>query len=46
VVVPAYNAARTLEKTVGELSETADIKIPVDDSSSDQTAALAQQLGV
>jgi glycosyltransferase involved in cell wall biosynthesis len=46
VVMPAYNAARTLEKTVGELPETVDIKILVDDSSSDQTAALAQQIGV
>jgi glycosyltransferase involved in cell wall biosynthesis len=46
VVMPAYNAARTLEKTVGELPETVDIKILVDDSSSDETAALAQQLGV
>jgi glycosyltransferase involved in cell wall biosynthesis len=46
VVMPAYNAARTLEKTVRELPEIVDIKILVDDSSSDETAALAQQLGV
>lgn len=46
VVMPAYNAARTLEMTVGELPETVDIRILVDDSSSDQTVALAQQLGV
>ena len=46
VVMPAYNAARTLEKTVGDLPESVDIKILVDDSSSDHTAALAQELGV
>jgi len=46
VVMPAYNAARTLERTVRELPETVDIKILVDDSSGDDTAALAQQLGV
>jgi glycosyltransferase involved in cell wall biosynthesis len=46
VVMPAYNAARTLEKTVRELPETVDIKILVDDSSSDETAALAEGLGV
>ena len=46
VVMPAYNAERTLEKTVGELSELVDVKILVDDSSKDQTAALARRLGV
>ena len=46
VVMPAYNAERTLEKTVRELPETVDIKILVDDSSSDNTAALAKQLDV
>ncbi len=46
VVMPAYNAEKTLEKTVLELPETVDIKILVDDSSSDQTAALAESLGV
>jgi glycosyltransferase involved in cell wall biosynthesis len=46
VVMPAYNAERTLEKTVRELSDVVDIKILVDDSSKDQTAALSKQLGV
>src|SRR6202046_171510 len=46
VVMPAYNAERTLERTVQELSDVVDIKILVDDSSSDQTAALSEQLGV
>ena len=46
VVMPAYNAERTLEKTVRELPGTVDIKILVDDSSSDNTALLSEQLGV
>ncbi len=46
VVMPAYNAEKTLEKTVRELSDVVDIKILVDDSSSDQTAALSRSLGV
>jgi glycosyltransferase involved in cell wall biosynthesis len=46
VVMPAYNAEKTLELTVKELTEIVDIKILVDDSSKDQTAALAKRLGV
>jgi glycosyltransferase involved in cell wall biosynthesis len=46
VVMPAYNAEKTLEKTVLELSDLVDIKILVDDSSKDQTAALSRKLGV
>jgi glycosyltransferase involved in cell wall biosynthesis len=46
VVMPAYNAEKTLEKTVAELSEIVDIKILVDDSSKDQTAILSRNLGV
>jgi glycosyltransferase involved in cell wall biosynthesis len=46
VVMPAYNAEKTLEKTVRELSDVADIKILVDDSSKDQTAHLSRELGV
>ncbi len=41
VVMPAYNAEKTLEQTVRELSDVVDIKILVDDSSKDQTAALS-----
>ena len=46
VVMPAYNAERTLEQTVRELPDSVDIKILVDDSSSDHTAELAESLGV
>src|SRR5580704_8469654 len=46
VVMPAYNAEKTLEKTVRELSEVVDIKILVDDSSKDRTAQLSRELGV
>lgn len=46
VVMPAYNAERTLEQTVRGLPDVVDIRILVDDSSKDRTAALAKQLGV
>ena len=46
VVMPAYNAEKTLEKTVRELSDVVDIKILVDDSSNDHTAELSRSLGV
>ncbi len=46
VVMPAYNAERTLEQTVRELSDVVDIKILVDDSSKDKTAELSRKLGV
>jgi len=46
VVMPAYNAERTLEKTVRELPDVVDIKILVDDCSKDKTALLAESLGV
>ncbi len=46
VVMPAYNAERTLEKTVRELPDIVDIKILVDDSSNDETARLSRSLGV
>lgn len=46
VVMPAYNAARTLEKTVRELPDEVDIKILVDDASTDETALLSESLGV
>src|ERR1700685_2129218 len=44
VVMPAYNAAKTLEKTVRELPEIVDSKILVDDHSSDETVRIAQEL--
>jgi glycosyltransferase involved in cell wall biosynthesis len=44
--MPAYNAEKTLEMTVRELTDIVDIRILVDDSSKDQTAALSRQLGV
>jgi glycosyltransferase involved in cell wall biosynthesis len=44
--MPAYNAEKTLEMTVRELSDIVDIKILVDDSSKDQTVALSRKLGV
>jgi len=46
VVMPAYNAEKTLEQTVRELTDMVDIKILVDDSSRDRTAELASNLGV
>src|SRR5579862_6315999 len=46
VVMPAYNAAKTLEKTVGELPELVDLKILVDDHSSDATVEVAAKLGL
>jgi glycosyltransferase involved in cell wall biosynthesis len=46
VVMPAYNAARTIEQTVAELPDIVDIKILVDDGSSDDTAARANALGI
>src|ERR1700735_3967122 len=46
VVMPAYNAEKTLEQPVRELSDVVDIKILVDDSSKDKTAELSHQLGV
>jgi glycosyltransferase involved in cell wall biosynthesis len=44
--MPAYNAEKTLEMTVRELSEVVDIKILVDDSSRDQTVKVARELGL
>src|SRR6267154_256669 len=46
VVLPAYNAERTLEVTVGELPDLVDIRILVDDHSSDNTVELARRLGL
>jgi glycosyltransferase involved in cell wall biosynthesis len=46
VVLPAYNAEKTLEKTVSELPDCVDIKILVDDRSSDHTVEVARRLGL
>ncbi|MHB8834620.1 MAG: glycosyltransferase family 2 protein [Candidatus Methylomirabilia bacterium] len=47
VVMPAYNAERTLRKTYAELPhEYVDETILVDDSSRDATAAIARELGL
>ncbi len=46
VVLPAYNAVRTLKKTVQDLPAMVDEIILVDDASNDQTVELAQQLGL
>src|SRR6201993_631992 len=46
VVMPAYNAAKTLEVTVAELPDLADIRILVDDYSRDETVELAHRLGL
>jgi glycosyltransferase involved in cell wall biosynthesis len=46
VVLPAYNAERTLERTVGEISGAVDACILVDDRSTDGTVELAGKLGL
>jgi glycosyltransferase involved in cell wall biosynthesis len=46
VVLPAYNAAQTLEATVRELPDIVDSRILVDDGSRDETASLAKRLGL
>jgi glycosyltransferase involved in cell wall biosynthesis len=46
VVLPAYNAAKTLEATVRELPDVVDYRILVDDHSSDETAETARRLGL
>jgi glycosyltransferase involved in cell wall biosynthesis len=46
VVLPAYNAAKTLQATVEELPECVDQMILVDDGSSDGTAEVARKLGM
>ncbi len=46
VVLPAYNAAQTLEKTVNELPAFVDQIILVDDASDDKTVLLAKKLGL
>jgi glycosyltransferase involved in cell wall biosynthesis len=46
VVMPAYNAAKTLEITVAEVPDLVDIRILVDDYSRDEPVEVAHRLGV
>jgi glycosyltransferase involved in cell wall biosynthesis len=47
VVLPAYNAARTLEQTIAEIpSEIVDDILLVDDASQDATVEVARRLGI
>ena len=47
VVLPAYNAAKTLEKTYQEIPfDIVDDVILVDENSKDTTAAIAEKLGI
>ncbi len=47
VVMPAYNAAKTLEKTYQEIPfDIVDEVVVVDDASSDNTVEVAKQLGI
>jgi glycosyltransferase involved in cell wall biosynthesis len=46
VVLPAYNAEKTLEATVRELPALVDLRILVDDHSDDQTVRVASRLGL
>ncbi len=47
VVMPAYNAARTLERTVAEIDrDLVDRILVVDDASRDATAEVARRLGL
>jgi glycosyltransferase involved in cell wall biosynthesis len=46
VVMPAYNAEKTLRVTVDELPEIVDMRILVDDFSSDRTVEVARELGL
>ena len=46
VVLPAYNAERTLEATVNELPDLVDERILVDDFSRDDTVGMARRLNL
>ncbi len=46
VVLPAYNAERTLRRTIEEVPELVDRCILVDDHSSDNTVQVARELGL
>ena len=46
IVLPAYNAEKTLEATVREIPDAVDTCILVDDGSTDATVDLAHRLGL
>ena len=47
VILPAYNAAKTLKKTYDEIPfDIVDEVVLVDDKSSDNTAELAREIGI
>jgi len=46
VVMPAYNAEKTLAQTLTELPDVVDVRLLTDDHSSDNTVELAKRLGV
>jgi glycosyltransferase involved in cell wall biosynthesis len=47
VVLPAYNAVRTLERTIADLArDVVDETVLVDDASHDETVALSRALGL
>ena len=46
VVLPAYNAASTLKRTLADIPPGVDEIILVDDASQDNTAELARSLGL
>ena len=46
VVMPAYNAEKTLKRTLDEVPSIVDEIVLVDDCSSDNTSALARELGI
>src|SRR5674476_482611 len=47
VVLPAYNAALTLKQTVSEIPhDVVDEIVLVDDNSSDNTVAIAREIGI
>jgi glycosyltransferase involved in cell wall biosynthesis len=46
VVLPAYNAEKTLRTTMAEVPDTVDHCILVDDNSSDQTVEIAREMGL
>ncbi len=47
VVLPAYNAAKTVTKVVSEIPASKDLQVLlVDDASSDETVSVAKKLGI